>query len=69
MQKRGTTRFVERCMKDLEAKAAHKKVSIHRLCKMAGIAPQTYYHWRAGEYSPSLTLWGKLHEAIDGYKP
>lgn len=63
------TKFVKQAIKDLEAKAKAKELTMYKLCQMAGIDMSLYYRWVAGKTSPALKTWGKLHDMIDGHNP
>lgn len=63
------TKFVRRAIRELEAKAHAKGLSIYKMCKIAKVDMSTYYRWKTALTSPSLITWGKLHDAVDSYEP
>jgi transcriptional regulator with XRE-family HTH domain len=51
--------------REMEAKAKELGLSMEVLCERAGIAPSTFYRWKAGTTSPSVAIYQRLCEAME----
>ncbi len=48
---------------EIEARAKDAGMSIVEVCRKAGIAPSTFYRWKAGETEPTLGVYQRLYDA------
>lgn len=55
-------------MEKIEAKAQRKKVSIHKLGKIAGLSTASWHCWKTRAYKPKLDTLQRLDDALDGIK-
>lgn len=48
----------------IEAQAKEAGLSVVELCKKAGVAPSTFFRWRAATTSPTLDMYQKIVGAL-----
>ena len=51
---------------EIEAKARKAGLPIRALCKRAEISVTTFWRWKAGKHSPSIEIYRRLYEAVEG---
>lgn len=51
-------------IRDLEAQARAKGLSISDVCQEAGVARSTFTRWKAGSHEPNMRTFQKISEAI-----
>ncbi len=61
-------KLIKRLIKELEAKAKSKGLTMYKVCIMADMQPSMWWHWKKGRYSPRLLSFQKLHDVVDEYK-
>lgn len=52
----------------IEARARRVGLGIPELCRLTGIAPSTFYRWKAGDTTPRLDVCQRLLDAIAAVK-
>lgn len=59
----------ERWVAEVEDRAKALDLPLDELCRRAGIALSTFYHWKAGDNEPTLPLIRRIEAALDEGKP
>lgn len=53
-------------IRDIEAQARAKKLSISKICERAGIARSTYQRWKKGISDPSISAINRIYDVLEG---
>lgn len=61
--------FTEFALNELKKVAMEKGLTIWKACTLIGVRWNTFYEWKAGKHSPTLSKVQEFYDAIDSYDP